>query len=243
MKTERVAQIIHWFGLDHSKPQEQINIDLPQPTGSKIILLNGPSGAGKSRLLAHMKNQWTANQTTAQTIKNWIDLADIALPDCAVVDCFPESTLEQTLLSLNRVGLAEAWDYIRAPEALSEGQKFRLKLAVGLARVRQSPRLGRGFPAHNLHALSVLACDEFCAILDRVTARVVARTIRKTIDHQPNVCVIVATSHDDLVEALRPDVLIRCDFGAAEIWEERNIEPRINTNEHEGVNSWSGKGR
>jgi ABC-type ATPase with predicted acetyltransferase domain len=122
--------------------------------------------------------------------------------------------MEETLLGLNRVGLAEAWDYIRPPIALSEGQKFRLKLAMGLGRVGGTPRRGRGLSSG---AVSVLACDEFCAILDRITARVVARTLRRTLNNQKNVCAIVATSHDDLVEALQPDILIRCDFGAAEI--------------------------
>jgi hypothetical protein len=244
MKTERVAQIVHWFGLDHSKPQEQIDIELPELSGGKIILINGPSGAGKSRLLQRMQKQGqggrrgegpfdklTAGKDGKEAREGkvrWIDLADITLPDCAVVDCFPESTLEQTLLSLNRVGLAEAWDYIRTPKALSEGQKFRLKLAMGLGSVQKSEtRKTKSETSsksqiqneNSADRISVLACDEFCAILDRVTARVVARTLRRTMDKRNDICAIVATSHDDLVDALRPDVLIRCDFGKAEILE------------------------
>jgi ABC-type ATPase with predicted acetyltransferase domain len=222
MQSNRVTEIIRWFGLDHSKPQDQIEIDIPAPVGGQIILLNGPSGAGKSRLLHRIRQQWKR-----ETNCRWLDLADLELPNHAVVDCFPHSTLEETLLGLNRVGLAEAWDYIRPPIALSEGQKFRLRLAIGLARVgEKSPRLGRGLSSQEI---SVLACDEFCAILDRITARVVARTLRRTLNNQKNVCAIVATSHDDLVKALQPDILIRCDFGAAEIFGMKECEPRMDT--------------
>jgi uncharacterized protein len=215
MQSNRVTEIIRWFGLDHSKPQDQIEIEIPPPVGGQIILLNGPSGAGKSRLLSRIKEEWGKPRRGKPVRCHWVDMSDICLPDCAVVDCFPQATLEEALLGLNRVGLAEAWDYIRPPSALSEGQKFRLRLAMGLGKAERIPRHSRGLLAGGI---SVLACDEFCAILDRVTARVVARTLRRTLDHQKNVCAIVATSHDDLVEALRPDVLIRCDFGAAEIF-------------------------
>jgi uncharacterized protein len=216
MPSNRVTEIIRWFGLDHSKPQDQIDIEIPPPVGGQIILLNGPSGAGKSRLLHRIRQQWKQTNHC-----RWLDLAELDLPNHAVVDCFPQSTLEETLLGLNRVGLAEAWDYIRPPVALSEGQKFRLRLAIGLSRASKSPRPGRGLSSGGI---SVLACDEFCAILDRITARVVARTLRRTLDHQKNVCAIVATSHDDLVEALQPDILIRCDFGKAEIFRPNQIQ-------------------
>lgn len=235
MKSERVAEIVRWFGLDQSKPQEQIEIEIPQAVGGRIILLNGPSGAGKSRLLGRIKDEWVGPRRAKPMRCRWVDLSEIELPSCAVVDCFPKCSLEQTLLSLNRVGLAEAWDYVRTPAGLSEGQKFRLRLAMGLGRAGKAKSEIRNSksetssktqipnktenPRNKFRGLSVLACDEFCAILDRVTAKVVARTLRRTIDQSPNVCAIVATSHDDLVEALRPDVLIRCDFGAAEIFD------------------------
>lgn len=217
MNSKQVSEIVRWFGLEHSKPQEEIAMEIPPLTAGQIMLLTGPSGAGKSRLLARIKSEWAKGRNGEPAIGRWIDLADLELPRRAVVDCFPRQPLEQTLLRLNQVGLAEAWDYIRSPASLSEGQKFRLRLAVGLARLgEKGPRPGRRPSGRRI---SVLACDEFCAILDRVTARVVARTLRKTMDHCKDVCVIVATSHDDLAEALRPDVILRCDFGKAEIME------------------------
>jgi ABC-type ATPase with predicted acetyltransferase domain len=61
--------------------------------------------------------------------------------------------------------------------------------------------------------LTTLVCDEFAALLDRVTACIVARCLRRAIDRSNGrACAIVATSHDDLVRALLPDIVVNCDF-------------------------------
>jgi ABC-type ATPase with predicted acetyltransferase domain len=111
---------------------------------------------------------------------------------------------------LSRVGLAEAWTYLRTPRELSEGQRWRLKVAIAIAnadaRARdQNPRR------------TILICDEFAAVLDRVTACVVARALRRTIDSARGISAILATSHDDLIDALRPDLRIKCDFGTVHV--------------------------
>jgi ABC-type ATPase with predicted acetyltransferase domain len=64
--------------------------------------------------------------------------------------------------------------------------------------------------------MCVLACDEFGAVLDRVTAIVVARALRRAVSSRGDVCAVLATSHDDLRGALLPEVEVRCDFGAFE---------------------------
>ena len=60
--------------------------------------------------------------------------------------------------------------------------------------------------------LKVVIADEFCATLDRVTAKVIARNVRKWVNHT-NACFIAATTHDDLLEYLAPDVLIEKHLG------------------------------
>jgi ABC-type ATPase with predicted acetyltransferase domain len=129
-----------------------------------------------------------------------ISLDSIELPNNALVDCFHDQPLNATLSILSRVGLAEAWTYFRKPKQLSEGQRWRARLALALERVRDDEK-------------PVLVIDEFCAVLDRLTAAIVARSLRRAIDANPHVCALVATSHDDLVRALQPDVIVRCDFG------------------------------
>ncbi len=59
---------------------------------------------------------------------------------------------------------------------------------------------------------SVIVCDEFAAVLDRLTAMIVARCLRRAIDAHPNVAAVVATSHEDLIAALKPDVVVAVRF-------------------------------
>jgi ABC-type ATPase with predicted acetyltransferase domain len=173
---------------------------LPGIEGGRVVLITGASGAGKSSLMRHIRSRYDR--------RLWIDLGRVKLPRRAVVDCFPARLpVEEVLAALGRVGLGEVWTYLRRPEQLSDGQRWRLRLALGLERAKG--RGGRG--------VVVLACDEFGALLDRVTAAVVARVVRRVVAASPGVCAVLATSHDDLGEALGADVIVRCDFGKVEV--------------------------
>jgi ABC-type ATPase with predicted acetyltransferase domain len=160
-----------------------------------ITLITGASGSGKTTLLRELRSKSRA--------RAWLDVATIKLPDIPVVDCFNSDELVEVLMTLGRVGLGEVWTYLRKPSQLSEGQRWRLRLALALWRLRDNS--------------GVLLADEFCAVLDRVTAKVVARCLRKTIDANPNIAAVLASPHDDLEAALRPDVIIRCDFGSIHV--------------------------
>jgi ABC-type ATPase with predicted acetyltransferase domain len=158
------------------------------------VLVCGASGAGKSSLL---------RRAMSMESRTWIDPSTLTLRGRCVVDCFEHDDLAETLELLSRFGLAEVWTYLRAPEALSEGQRWRLRLAMALERSRLDQ--DRSAPT--------LVCDEFCAALDRITAAVVSRALRKAIDGRSPVGALLATSHEDLASALRPDRIYRCDFG------------------------------
>jgi ABC-type thiamine transport system ATPase subunit len=211
IRTERAATVARWFGLSRHEPsnadarRDETLPPIALPTAGTILLLTGPSGSGKSRLLA------TLHQQAGDDI-DLIDLAALTPPaQTPLVDCFGDAPLRDILLLLARIGLGEAWTYLRTPEELSEGQRFRLKLALGLhAAKRQAP--GRQSTARRV----ILVCDEFAAVLDRITAMVVARCLRRSIDANPHLAAIVATAHDDLQPALKPDLIAWCDFGRVE---------------------------
>ena len=116
--------------------------------------------------------------------------------DAAVIDRIP-GTLEEALRVASVAGLNDAFLLLRPPSELSEGQRYRYRLAMVLA----------------CGARTVLI-DEFCSMLDRQTARAVAYRVRRYAD-RTGTTFIVATSHDDLMEDLRPDVLIRKRSGSA----------------------------
>jgi len=218
MTGSRVGIVRKWFGVEGINANQPLAVNCQSPlvASGRIVLITGPSGAGKSSLLCHIGSRYDQ--------RLWIDLAGVRLPDRAVVDCFPRDVpLEHVLAALGRVGLGEVWTYLRTPRQLSEGQRWRLRLALALHRAQTSLPTQRE-PSGSAAGLSpnpqptvVLACDEFGALLDRVTASVVARVLRRSITDAPNVCALLATSHEDLERPLQPDVLVRCDFGAADV--------------------------
>jgi len=83
---------------------------------------------------------------------------------------------------------------LNKPVNLSEGQKYRYRLAKALASGKQ-----------------FIFADEFCSALDRITASVIAWNIRRFADKN-KVTFILASSHDDILIDLEPDILIKKDF-------------------------------
>ena len=117
-----------------------------------------------------------------------------ALPDVPLIDALP-GTIEDRLATLGGCGLSEARLLLRTPAELSEGQRYRFRLAYALSSASQW-----------------VAVDEFTATLDRTLAKVVAFNVRKLVS-RTGVGVLAATTHDDIVEDLQPDMWVRCGDG------------------------------
>lgn len=199
IRTWRGQRVADYFDLPASRQptaSPQPLQSLPIPQSGQVMLISGASGAGKSSLLRRI----VAHEEHIG--RRIIDLARLVLPDAPAVDCLPDLPLEQALALLGQMGLGEAWTYLRTPAELSDGQRWRLRLAVALHEFERDPAR----PA-------TLICDEFAALLDRVTAAIVSRAIRRVIDTHPSLAAVVATSHDDVALPLKPDRIVRCDFG------------------------------
>jgi ABC-type ATPase with predicted acetyltransferase domain len=186
-------------------------IEEAMPRAGEIVFIGGGSGGGKSRLLTAIRDKVDPHF--------WIEPGRLPMPDLPVVDIVcqalegdgPEqSRVEAALELLSRVGLAEAWTYLQRPYELSDGQRWRLRLALAVARaLRLQPK------TPNAPVTATIAIDEFAAVLDRITARIVARALRRLVDRpgSPRLSAVVATSHDDLRLALCPDRTVVADFG------------------------------
>ncbi|MCZ6834479.1 MAG: AAA family ATPase [Planctomycetota bacterium] len=196
--TARVLETATMFGLgvDEEKrvtilpPRE---IDLPLEQGG-IVFITGPSGGGKSTLLRQIG---LACQEIGKQVIRFDALPQ--LPSVSLVDVFGDD-LKSTMSTLARAGLSDAFVMLRKPEELSDGQRYRLTLAQLMHEAGKAKR-----------AVVVIA-DEFGSTLDRLTAQIIARNIRKWVDREGQ-AFMCATTHDDLLEALQPDVLLWKGFG------------------------------
>jgi ABC-type multidrug transport system ATPase subunit len=221
IRSERAAIVARWFGLeDQINLERQLRVAHPPATSTasidrsmlkelipfpgEVTFITGPSGAGKSSLL-----RWL---TTVDPTARFLDFATLSPPEVPLVDCFGQMELDQTLALLARVGLGEAWSYLRTPSELSEGQRRRMKLALAL---RES--------SCSATSPSIWLIDEFAALLDRITAMVVARCFRRAIRATGSVSAIVATSHEDVTEALAPDTIVTCDFRFVEVRRKKEL--------------------
>lgn len=189
--SERVLEVASMFGLgvDESRTQTIIPRTEIELRGGEVIFITGPSGSGKSTIL----------RCIADHVRGCLRFEDVLRggDDRPIIEQIG-STVEEAAMILSLAGLADAFVMLRRPSELSDGQRYRL----GLARL-----IERATHADELAEIVILA-DEFGATLDRLTASVAARNVRRWVDRRPRVCFIAATTHDDLIEALEPDVLI-----------------------------------
>jgi ABC-type ATPase with predicted acetyltransferase domain len=194
--SDRVLEIAGMFGLgvDERKTLQVVVATDLELRGGEVVYVTGPSGGGKSTILRLIKEQH-GNCATFD------DVFDFDF-DRPVIDQVG-STLAEAAQLLALAGLADAFVMLRKPGELSDGQRYRLGLARLMERASQVDEL----------ALLVILADEFGATLDRLTADVVARNIRKWVRGQDHVCFVAATTHEDLLGALEPDVLVYKGLG------------------------------
>jgi hypothetical protein len=212
LATSAVADL---FGLADAEPSHTVAdcVQLDIRPGD-VVLFVGPSGSGKSSLLRAAGNQLGA-----------VDAASLELPDLPLVDALP-GPLEQRLDQLAACGLSEARLLLRTPTELSDGQRYRFRLVYALSSASSplSRHCGRGerdegavksaltlnpSPAKPGEGGGFVLADEFCAVLDRTLAKVLAFNVRK-LASRTGIGFLLATSHDDLIEDLNPDLLVRC---------------------------------
>ena len=177
-----VGQVADLFGLDGAESDhvvaENLALDI-RPTD--VVLCTGPSGSGKSSLMREVAKQLGA-----------VDAGSLELPAVPLVEALP-GTVEERLATLAGCGLSEARLLLRTPGELSDGQRYRFRMAYALATAK-----------------APIVLDEFTAALDRTLAKVVAFNLRK-LATRSGIGVLAATTHEDIVEDLNADVWIRCN--------------------------------
>lgn len=184
--TDRMVMVCRMFGLTAERLREcgrTLCCRLKIKAGD-IVYISGPSGAGKSVLLKELEKAVARHQR--------INLEQIKLPgDRAVIDCIgADLDMLQALKLLSTAGLNDVFCVLNQPANLSDGQKYRFRLAMALAAEKK-----------------FVFADEFCSELDRVTAAVISYNIHK-FAKQTGTTFILAASQEDMLADLSPDVLV-----------------------------------
>jgi ABC-type ATPase with predicted acetyltransferase domain len=187
--TDRTVEVAEAFGMGISEFQEHIlydNVELK--IGPKdIVYLTGDSGSGKSVLLKAIVKDLKPGETAR--------LSEVDIdPEKPLIDTVGKN-VEEGLRLLSKVGLNDAFLFVRRYSQLSDGQKYRYRLAKLIESGAQW-----------------WIMDEFCATLDRETAKIVAFNVQK-LARKLGKAVIAATTHTDLFEDLSPSVHIHKRFG------------------------------
>lgn len=182
--TEKVAAAMRMFGLTVERLGDRgiSHICTVEINAGDIVYITGPSGSGKSVLLGELEKSVPASKK--------VNLSEIKLPaDKCVIDCL-EGDLLKCLKLLSIAGLNDVFCILNQPANLSDGEKYRFRIAMALAG-------GKRF----------VFADEFCSELDRITAAAIAYNIQK-FAKRAGVIFILASSHEDTLVDLSPDVLV-----------------------------------
>lgn len=188
IRSPRVLEIAEAFGIGLDDKDFVVfdGLELPIKRGD-IVYITGQSGAGKSVLLRELAAQMAARGHSV------VNLDSIAFEDKPLIDQIGDTT-KRGIELLAIAGINDAYLYIRKPSELSDGQRYRFRLAKAIER-----------------GADVWAADEFMAILDRTSARAISFAIQKAA-RRMGATALVATTHVDLVADLGPDVVVTKRF-------------------------------
>jgi hypothetical protein len=151
-----------------------------------IVYITGPSGAGKSLLMAEFEK--------AIPDSDRVNLNQIELPsDRSLIDCI-DGDLLSSLRLLSAAGLSDCYCVLNRPCNLSAGEKYRFRLALALAAKKR-----------------FVFADEYCSELDRITAMVISYRLRQYASRH-GTTFILASSHDDILLNLAPDIMVIKDL-------------------------------
>lgn len=183
-RTERVIETAESFGLGLEEKDFVIydNLRLDVQDGD-IVYITGQSGSGKSLCLRKLAEQLAGHG------KRVMSLDDVELLDVPLVDQIGKD-LNDAMRLMSMAGVNDAYLFVRKPSELSDGQRYRFKLA----------KLIEG-------GADVWVADEFGAVLDRETAKIVAFNVQR-IARKAGAIFIAATTHTDLADYLKPDLQI-----------------------------------
>jgi ABC-type ATPase with predicted acetyltransferase domain len=185
-RSPRILEIAEAFGLG-LEDREFVVFDKQELViePGDVVYITGQSGSGKSLLLKELERIMRDIEGKKVVNLDRVDLDDTK----ALIDQVGTDT-NDALRILSIAGLNDAYLYLRRPCELSDGQRYRFRLAKAIES-----------------GADVWVADEFMAVLDRTAAKVIAYSVQKTA-RKTGATVIVATTHTDMVPDLQPSLVI-----------------------------------
>jgi len=187
--SERVRRVCRMFGLTLERLRDRelnFNCEVKVRAGD-VVYVTGPSGAGKSVILRELERQVPEEER--------VNLYDIELSEKEAVIDGMDGRLLDALKMLSIAGLSDVFCLLERSAYLSEGQQWRYRLARALASGRRT-----------------IFADEYCSGLDRLSAAAVSYRVRRYAKER-KVTFFLASSHEDVLADLQPDVIVRCELG------------------------------
>lgn len=187
-RTDRVMKVAEAFGIGLEDREwtvfQDFSVTIEQ---GSVVYVTGQSGSGKSTLLRALA------QGLEDAGKKVASIDEVEFTDEPIIEQIGKDMTQATRL-LAMAGISDAYLFIRKPSELSDGQRYRFRLAKLLEQ-----------------NADVWVADEFGAVLDRITAEVVAFNAQK-VARKAGITLIVATTHTDLIDGLGPDLTITKRF-------------------------------
>jgi len=190
--------------------------------GGEVVFITGARGSGKSTILRLIGEKVPEGrcldfaaflqEEAGDGDEAGIDGEGSYREDIPIIERVGGSVEEATRV-LSLAGLADAFVMLRSAHELSDGQRYRFALARVIDYVESKAGKKKDGGVTGTEELIVILADEFGAALDRLSAAMIARNIRKWVSGRRNILFIAATTHDDLLEALQPDLLIYKPLG------------------------------
>lgn len=183
VRSTRVLEVAEAFGLGLEEKEFTVyngfQVEVKQ---GDVVYITGQSGSGKSLLLRELHRQIGLEQEVA-------NIDTVELKEIPLIDQVGTNT-DEAIKILSMAGLNDAYLFIRKPSELSDGQRYRFRVAKLLESKAR-----------------VWVADEFGAVLDRTTAKAVSLNVRR-FAASVGATLIVATTHKDLREELAPTLYV-----------------------------------
>jgi hypothetical protein len=205
--TKRTEIVKEVFGVDVQHAFSRIfdRLSLSIEPGD-VVLVTGASGSGKSTLL----KLFTSTRRSLRKNLEWHGTFPKVRPDMfRVLDMNFDASIplidqidrrkdiKYAIRLLNSVALTEAHLYIKRPNQISDGQKYRFAIAK-LCDSRKP----------------IWIADEFLSTLNPEIAAVVAKGFRKVAYRNGATLVLAAPHISNFAESLLPNKLLRLSWGA-----------------------------